>query len=318
MTTKLIVVGLGRQGTRHVRVAGQNPEVDLVATVDPFTGGPPGVPHFDKLNQTLDAFDVDAAVVATPTRDHGTAVRELLERGIPTLAEKPLAADMEEAEELVAMAAAGRTLLAVGLVERFNPAVAVVAAMLRKGALGRVIDISFRRLGLAPAQTPNVDVIHDLAVHDLDVFTLLAGGAPTLVAANGWPAAGLTESAHLLVQSGDVAGAVQVNWRTPVRLRQFSLTTEGGYVEADYTTQKVEIIEPSEPSNFVDYAEFQSHYGSARRMQLDLKPAEPLAEELKAFIAAVQGEPAPLLARGADSLVSLRIADEATRRLVDG
>lgn len=311
---RLMIVGLGRQGSRHVRVATQNPEVDLAATVDPFSDGTPGVPHFDKLEQALDAVDIDAAIVATPTREHASAVRELLGRRIPTLAEKPLAADVEEAEELVAFAAEQDTLLAVGMVERFNPAVAVVAAMLRKQALGRVIDISFRRLGLAPAQLPNVDVVHDLAVHDLDIFGLLAGGRPALVGASGWPAEGLTESAHLLVQSGSVTGAVQVNWRTPVRVRDFTVTAEGGYVEANYTTQKVEIVEPSEATDFVDYAEFQSHYGSARRVQLDLRPAEPLAEEIKAFIAAVRGEPSPLLAQGRDSLWSLRLADEASLR----
>jgi len=307
-------------------VARQDDSVELVGTVDPFTSGVAGAPHFQKLGDALDVLTVDAAVVATATFDHAIVARELLDRRIPTLVEKPLAGDLDEAQALVELSRARDTPLAVGYVERFNPAVALVAAMLRKGALGRPIDITFQRLGLPPAQAPDVDVIHDLAVHDIDVFAMLAGGAMReggapgnspvrLVAANGWPSRGLAESAHLLLQCGEVTGAVQVNWRTPVRLRGFSVTTDRCYVEANYTTQRVEVVQPSEPSDLLDFSEFQSHYGSAKRVQLELRQAEPLAEEQKAFMDLVRGLPAPQLATGKDALDSLRVADEATTML---
>ena len=315
--TRLLVVGLGRQGSRHARLARQVPGLSLAGTVDPHAPGTGEAPHFEKLGDALAALRVDAAVVATPTVEHAGAVRELLACGVPTLAEKPLAPALEEAEELVEAAEGAGVLLAVGHVERFNPAVALVSAMLRAGSLGPPISVAFRRLGLPPPGPLGVDVVHDLAVHDIDVFGLLAGHTPRLVAVNGWPAAGLAESAHLLLAGGGVNGSVQVDWRTPVRIRQFSVTTEDCYVEADYTTQKVEVVQPPEPAEFVEFREFQSHYGSARRVQLDLKPAEPLAEELTAFAAAVRGEESPLLALGRGSLDALRIADEATRRMTD-
>ncbi|MDQ6797292.1 MAG: Gfo/Idh/MocA family oxidoreductase [Actinomycetota bacterium] len=326
--TRLVIVGLGRQGARHARVARNDPNVELVGTVDPFAPGTPDCPHFDKLSDALDCVSVDAAVVATATTDHGTVARELLDLGIPTLVEKPLAIHCEEAAALVDLARTRGTLLAVGYVERFNPAVSMVAAMLRRGVLGSPIDITFQRLGLPPAQAPDVDVIHDLAVHDIDVFSMLAQApsaqAPSartpmrLVAANGWPARGLAESAHLLLQCGEVTGAIQVNWRTPVRLRGFSVTTDRCYVEANYTTQRVEVVQPSEPSDLLEFSEFQSHYGSAKRVQLELRQAEPLAEEQKAFIALVSGRETSRLATGGDGLESLRIADEATEILSRG
>ena len=139
---------------------------------------------------------------------------------------------------------------------------------------------------------------------------------PRLVAASGWPAEGLAESAHLLLQAGGVGGAVTVNWRTPVRVRDLTVTTETCYVEVDYTTQKVEVVEPTALTDFVDFAEFQSHYGSARRVQLEARPAEPLAEQLRAFVAAVRGDHSPLLASGRAGVESLRLAHRVSEGMV--
>lgn len=315
---RLLVVGLGRQGTRHARVAARTAGVALAATVDPYAPGTGDVPHFDKLEDALDAGAYDAAVVATPTPEHARAVRSLVDAGVPTLVEKPLAIDVPEAEDLADLAASAGALLAVGFVERFNPAVSVVSALLAKGALGRPICMSFRRLGLPPAQSPGVDVIHDLAVHDIDVFKLLAGASPRLSGVNGWPAGQPSEAAHLLLQAGPVNGSVHANWRTPVRVRDFSVTTDTCYVEGNYTTQQVDVVEPHAPAEFVEYGDFQSHYGTARRVQLDLPRAEPLARELDAFARAVRGEASPLLALADDGVAALAVADEATATLRRG
>ena len=315
---RLLLVGLGRQGTRHLRVAGRTAGLAVAATVDPHAPGTGEVPHFDKLDDALDAGSYDAAVVATPTPEHAAAVRSLVEARIPMLVEKPMAIDVPEAEELAVMAASAGVLLAVGFVERFNPAVSVVSAMLRRGSLGRPICMNFRRLGLPPAQSPGVDVIHDLAVHDIDVFKLLAGRGVILAGVNGWPAGGPSEAAHLLLQAGSVNGSVHANWKTPVRVRDFSVTTDTCYVEANYTTQQVEVVEPHEPAELVEYGDFQSHYGTARRVQLDLLRAEPLARELEAFADAVRGEISPLLALADDGVAAVAIADAATARLRHG
>lgn len=315
--TRLLVVGLGRQGSRHLRILSRMVGVDVVGTVDPFAAPTEIAPHFEKLEHALSDVTADAAVVATPTPGHFDAVTALLEEGVPTLVEKPMGATAEEAAILATRAHQAGVLLAVGFVERFNPAVSVVSAMLRNGTLGRPICMNFRRLGLPPAQSPGVDVVHDLAVHDIDVFTLLAG-RPVLSGVNGWPSGQPSEAAHLLLQAEGVNGAVHANWKTPVRVRDFSITTDTCYVEGNYTTQQVEVVEPHEPATFADFGDFQSHYGSARRVELDLLRAEPLAKELEAFVGAVRGEPSPLLASAEEGVTTLGIADEATARLRRG
>jgi UDP-N-acetylglucosamine 3-dehydrogenase len=308
---RLAVVGLGRQGRRHCLVASRNPLARVVATVDPTAPGLPGIDHVPSVADIL-ALGLDGAVVATPTLQHAGPARELLEAGVPTLVEKPLAASAEEAEGLVRLAAATGTPLVVGHVERFNPAVRLVHALLEKGRLGVPIALSFRRVGLPPATRSEVDVIHDLAVHDIDVFTHLA--APSrLLGVSRWPAQDLAESAFLLLDGDGVSGSVQVNWRTPVRIREFTLTTDSSYVRANYTTQVVELFEATDVGDFEDFGEFQSHYGSASSTRFEPATAEPLAAQLSAFLDLLRRGCTGALATAQDGLVAVRTADAASR-----
>jgi predicted dehydrogenase len=294
-----------------------HPGAALIATVDPTAPAHQGVANYRSLDVALNALEgLEAAIVATPTIDHVKPTSMLLERGLPVLVEKPLAATAADAAILAAVARASGTLLAVGHVERFNPAVQLVHSLLRAGKLGRPIAMAFRRVGLPPRSAVGVDVIRDLAVHDIDVFRLLAGAPPELAGASGWRSNGLVESAHLLLRANDVNGLVQVSWRTPVRLRDFTLTTDECYVEVNYTTQLVETIQSPEGAELVDFQAFQRHYGALRRVRLECRPAEPLVEQLSAFLAEVQmGNTASLLAGPGDGLHALALAESASQAI---
>jgi UDP-N-acetylglucosamine 3-dehydrogenase len=317
----MLVVGLGRQGRRHARVAANTGLARVVATVDPRPGPLAGVPHHPTIEEALAALPAaerpEVAVVASPIEAHGDQVRALVLAGIPTLVEKPVTGRAEDAEALAKLAIAEGVLVAVGHVERFNPCVQLVRAMLEKGSLGRPVACSFRRVGLPPPTRPDHDVIHDLAVHDIDVFNVLVG-PPHLVGASGWVGPdGLVESAHVLLRSGDVHGLVEVNWRTPVRLRSFTITTEECLVQVDYTTQSVEVVEASQVQDFDEFASFRSHYGAARRTQLEARVAEPLAEQLAAFVSAARGEPRPELATLRDGGLAVDLATQASAAAAD-
>lgn len=312
---RLAVVGLGRQGRRHCHTARRDQNVELVATVDPTVSADAaeGVTHVSSLAQlsALAGGPPDAVIVATPPETHVAVGTEALRAGYATMVEKPLAPTGPDAELLVHAAELALRPLFVGHVERFNPAVQLVRAMLEAGTLGRPIAMSFRRVGLPPASTPKINVVHDLAVHDIDVFSVLAG-RPDLTAASRWPSIGLVESAFLLLQSGDVAATIDVNWRTPVRVRQFTVTTDECYVEVNYTSQSVEVVRATAVAEFDDFAEFRSHYGTAHRTALELRPAEPLAEQLSAFVRALRGQPDHGLATGQDGVRAVAIADAAS------
>lgn len=310
MTVRLLVVGLGRQGRRHCLVAGRTSGVEVVATVDPLAEGYEAVPNFADIDRALE-IGIDLAVVATPTPLHTDSARQLLEAGVPTLVEKPLALTPGDAADLVAVAARSGTPLAVGHVERFNPAVQLVKAMLVKGRLGQPIAFSFRRVGLPPKVTTGTDVIHDLAVHDIDILTHLAGRS-SLAGVSRWPGSGTTESAFLLLEAGDVTASLQVNWRTPVRVRDFTITTDTCYVQVNYTTQVIEVFEATDPTDFQDFAEFQSHYGGSSRTRFEPRTAEPMAEQMAALVALAQGDDPGPLATGVDGMWAVDVAHAAS------
>lgn len=317
---KLLIVGLGRQGQRHARVAASTGCADLVGTVDPNQTQLAGVPHFPTLDAALDGLvgsdRPDAAIVSTSVSSHSEIAIRLLESAIPVLVEKPMAVDAAESELMVAAAANTGTLLAVGHVERFNPSVRLTAAALKGGSFGNPVACAFRRVGLSPPNHPDVNVIQDLGVHDIDVFGLLTGSHPAFSGATGWVGTtGLVESAHVLLTSAGVHGLVEVNWRTPVRLRSFSITTDSCLVQVDYTRQSVEVVEASTELDLEEFSEFRSHYGAARRTQIEVKVTEPLADQMAAFVAAVRGEASELLADGEHGLAAVRAAELATKAI---
>ncbi|MGH9067115.1 MAG: Gfo/Idh/MocA family protein [Acidimicrobiales bacterium] len=310
---RVAVVGLGRMGRRHLRVLSEMTGVEVVCTVDPLAPErSAGLPHFPSPQRALASLGLDAAVVATPTSTHGEVAGILLEAGVPTLVEKPLAATVVEAEDLAGVANRTGTALVVGHVERFNPAVQGVQELLAAGTLGTPLAFTFRRVGLPPSSPPDADVLADLAVHDLDVCALLSGQTPTLVGAVAWPDSGPAESAQLLLLAGGASVALQVNWRTPIRIREFSLTTDRCLVEVNYTTQDIRVTEPMDTREVEGFNAFQSHYGAARSISLEISGGEPLAAQASAFLALLRGQSSPLLAGADAGLDAVRLAAMAS------
>ena len=170
MLDRLLIVGYGRQGRRHFDVASRFHLARLMVTVDPIsTARATGTEHFADLTSALEGCEYDAAVVASPTSTHAEVVERLLLRGIPTLVEKPMAADMTGAERVVEVMNSTGTALFVGYVERFNPVVQLLDKVIRSHVTGTPISLTMKRFGLPPADPPDADVIHDLSVHDIDL-----------------------------------------------------------------------------------------------------------------------------------------------------
>ncbi|MFZ2058763.1 MAG: Gfo/Idh/MocA family oxidoreductase [Acidimicrobiales bacterium] len=313
-TARIGIVGLGRMGRRHARVFSASGPAEVVWTVDPGGHALDGVQSFPTVSRALEA-QVDGVIVAAPTVAHGEIAQQVIEAGVPCLVEKPLAATAAEAAVLVATANKRRVRLATGHVERFNPAVIATRELLASGRAGRPISLSFRRVGLPPAFAPDVDVLSDLAVHDLDVCAFLLGlderDPIRVTGAIGWPGNALFESALILLDAAGIGTQIEVNWRTPTRIRRFSVTTDECLIEVDYTTQIVEIVQRTEELELEDFAGFASHYGSVLRTRLEVPTAEPLAGQAASFLAAVRGDPAALLASGVDGLRAIRLVEDA-------
>lgn len=163
----VILCGAGKMGRHHLRVVQQNPAFRLRVIVDPALSGGAldGVPVVSTVGEALG----DVAIVATPTATHHAVVDELIDRGIDMLVEKPLATTAAECASIATRAGARGVRVVIGHSERFNPAIRA----LREVELADVARVSFTRIGGGR----RCDVLHELAVHDLDLLERIAGRA---------------------------------------------------------------------------------------------------------------------------------------------
>ncbi len=175
-------------------------------------------------------------VLACPTLLHEPLGTALATAGIPTLIEKPLAADTSAAHQLAEAFRAADVPAAVGYIERFNPALISLRARVKDGQLGDIIAVSTRRTGPFPTRPIDVGVVHDLATHDMDLTAWVTGQHYTSIAAR---TAHLSAGPHedLLAALGQLSGGAiahhQVNRIFPLTDRATVIIGENGCIIAD-------------------------------------------------------------------------------------
>ncbi|HSL60109.1 MAG TPA: Gfo/Idh/MocA family oxidoreductase [Acidimicrobiales bacterium] len=222
------VVGCGYWGSKHVRVLSSVPEVEQVVIIEPdarrrdeLGRAFPGARLASSLAEGLP--QIDAVVVATPARTHAHLTRIALEAGKHVLVEKPMATSTIEAVELANLAGERGLTLMVGHTFEYHEAVATLRGMIDAGDLGELLHFNSARLNLGLYQ-PDVNVVWDLAPHDLSIINHLVGGAPKTVTCWGRAHAGhdVEDVAYLHLDYGDVTAQVHVSWLDPVKVRRLT------------------------------------------------------------------------------------------------
>ncbi len=300
------LAGLGSMGRNHLRVLRARPGCRLAAVADPApdmlaaaVGGSDGevevVGYADPLAMIAEA-DLDAVVLAAPTTTHRTLALAAIERGLAVLVEKPLAASLDECVEIVAAARHRGAVVQVGHVERFNPAVLELGRLLGAGWLSTIYAITSRRAGPFPARIRDVGVTIDLATHDADILSWVAGERPDRVYAE------LAQRIHashedllfgLLRFPSGATGMLDVNWLTPAKRRELTVVGEEGMFELDYLTQRLTFTRAN-----VEVPDLISGYApnfTGDVAELPVVNAEPLAAELDAFLAVVRNGGRPVV-----------------------
>lgn len=312
--TRVALIGLGAMGRNHLRVLSDLEGVELAAVCDQdpraveAAGRKHSVPGYTSWDEMLDRERLDAVVVAVPTRFHCQAGLAALAHGLHVLIEKPIASTLDEGRQLVAAAQRAGRLLAVGHIERFNPAVRELQRRLTAGELGRIFQIEARREGPFPDRIRDVGVVIDLATHDLDVMHhIVAADVQRLFAETEQRIHTEHEdilNALLKFESG-VLGVLQVNWLTPTKIRTLSVLGERGMFICNYLTQDLTYFKNAE---MVDQS--RSHpraVSEGEAVTFPIQTGEPLKLELQAFVRAVRGE-APLEVDGEAGLRALHLA----------
>jgi predicted dehydrogenase len=281
---RVAVVGCGEFGCNHARVYKEMEGASLVGVFDSDAGRAEkfaaefGASVFGSLEELRGA--VDAASVAVPTIAHAKVGCRLMDQGIDVLVEKPMAATLEEADELVDSARRNRRILQVGHVERFNPAVLAVESI-----LNRPLFFEVHRLGVFTPRSLDVDVIYDLMIHDLDILLALVGEPVTEVKAVGIPV--LTDKvdiahARLEFEGGAVANVTASRVSTE-RVRKVRFFQQHEYISLDYARRDALRVRVNRPGPQPDFG-FE---------KLNAPAVEPLRAELEAFLDAVRTRKPP-------------------------
>jgi predicted dehydrogenase len=247
---RVAVAGAGEFGRNHLRVyreletAGRG--VALVAAVEPDApraaeaAAKYSIPVFASVDELLSAdLNLDAASVAVPTVHHHAVASHLLDAGIDLLVEKPLAASLVEADDLIGRAEKGKRILQPGHLERFNPAVLAIEPNLR-----RPMFFEAHRLSVFTQRSLDVDVVLDLMIHDLDIVLTFARSPVREVRAVGLPILSpKVDIANVRVEfeSGCVANFTASRVSTE-RVRKLRFFEPRQYVSIDYARRDVLVI----------------------------------------------------------------------------
>lgn len=288
------VLGIGSMGRHHVRNARALEGFDLVAVADPG-GDKFGVAgDLDVLGSVdeLIAAGIDAAIVAVPTVFHEEAALKLAEAGIHTLVEKPLAGDLAAGQRMTEAFEAAGLVGAVGYVERCNPALLEMRKRIADGQLGEVYQVSTRRQSPFPARISDVGVVKDLATHDVDLASWIAGAPYELVFAQVSHRSG-RDHEDMLTASGRFTNGILVNhlvnWLTPYKDRATIVVGEHGALVADTAMGDLTFFENGEFA--LEWEQIAAFRGvsEGQVIRYALKKREPLAVEQANFRDAING-----------------------------
>jgi len=281
MRARLAVVGVGALGEHHARIYSELPDAELVAVVDIDEGKAQQVASryhcqsYQRYEEILDS--VEAISLAIPTREHARIGVEFLKRDVHVLVEKPIAQNLEEADQLIQVQKKSGALLQVGHSERFNPALLAVKPLVRQPKF-----FETHRLGIFVPRSLDVDVILDLMIHDLDIILHLVDSPIQEIRAVGIPV--LTPridiaNARLQFENGCVAN-VTASRVSREKIRKLRLFQHLEYLSIDFHKQEVEMFHLQEEGGTRQIAE----------RNFEIEHDEPLRLELQTFLNAIQSK----------------------------
>ncbi len=327
MKTNIAVIGVGHLGKEHARILSELEKANLSFVVDidrdqaEKIGERYDVPYYENHREP-NRSNLDGVVVSVPTESHFKIASSFLESGVSVLVEKPMTDSYEEARNLVDLASDANVLLQVGHVERFNPAVKELTERIDKP---RFIECD--RLSPFQFRSADIDVIHDVMIHDLDVVLSLVDGEVEEISSVATPV--ITPfadiaNARLRFSSGCIVN-ISASRISLESIRKLRIFTEDSYYSLDYKEQELEVLKSTkrlkqlsmedveqfrkqESSGHIDTEEiFKNLLKMDQAVPEDQSNQEPLRLELEEFVDAIRTGRTPV-ASGEEGARTMKLA----------
>jgi predicted dehydrogenase len=311
---RVAVVGAGAFGRNHLRVYRElelaGVAVEIVAVVDrdaetrDAAAAKYGVQGFATIEECLaglGAGGLDVASVCVPTVDHAKCAAVLLAAGVDLLIEKPLAASLAEADEIVRLARELGRVVQVGHLERFNPAVRAAREL-----LNRPMFFEVHRLSVFTPRSLDVDVVLDLMIHDLDIVMKLVGSPVHEVRAVGLPVLSRKvdiANVRLEFENGCIANFTASRVSTE-RVRKVRFFQPHQYLSLDFARQDLLMIDVTAAAGMsqeqlaavANAAALGGHPSAGLSLRkVPVEAGEPLRLEIEAFLDAVRTRAEPVV-----------------------
>lgn len=323
------LAGAGYWGSKHLRVLNELPGCEVTALCEPNAANLQKLPKgllpayvtadFDEMLES----NIDAVVIAAPARLHYPLAKAALLKDKHVLTEKPFATSSQEALDLIDIAESRRLTLMVGHTYVYHPAVQYLKQVIDSGELGQIHHVHSARLNFGLLQ-PDVDVLWDLAPHDISILMYLLGEEPMVAGARGTARVNprLCEIAHLDLEFMDgLLAHIHVSWLEPVKVRRMTIIGAERTIVYDETTQGESIrlynkkITLGEPNG-------ENGFGPPKYITGDVtipfvQDAEPLKQEDMHFLECIRTGARPR-SDGWEGLKVVHILESAAKSLYNG
>ena len=306
MAEKIAVIGVGGWGQNHARVVAILRSIDLIKDVVVMDINKKRAKLIAKLyghswttnfDNVLHDEDIDGVIISSPTKIHYIQTKQALEAGKHVLVEKPMTETFSQAKELVEIARENNRILMTGFLLRYSPAVQFVKKMYTENKLGHVLVVYSKRTNPWPARKYDVGVVRDLAIHDIDLSRFIFSAKPKKAFAYGGKLKHDYEDfanifLEFISKNNDIFQTIiETSWVTPYKFRRLEITTTECVVSLDLVEHTVTI------------------FRSTGIFTPRLEKKEPLLEEDKNFVLAIDGKEKPLVT-GEDGAIALMVCEK--------
>jgi predicted dehydrogenase len=327
---KIALLGCGYWGKNFLRLLSRHPQVELVAACDmdaallaELQPQYPTTPMLTDWQQVLALPDLQAVVICTSAASHYNLASAFLRRGVHVLCEKPLTLTSAEAQSLADIAAEQGKVLMTGHTFLFNPAVRHIRHLIHEKSFGKPLYAHLQRTGLGIVRR-DVDVIWDVAPHDIAILLYLLDEKPSSVTAFSMShhREDHAEVAFLMLEfPSKMLVKVHVSWLDPIKTRKVTLVGENQMIVFDDTSisEKVTIHQKnsSYQPNTGEYGDFQAAMRAGDILIPHLPSTEPLKLEVEEFLQAIE-QGGSYLSDGNFSVEVIRILEAAQRSAATG